>query len=79
MSNLFTGDSLTILQSSAFTPYLKKVRTAIFSPPYYGIVEERKTMTEKGNLDHPVFKIVCLSDLWDSAKIVKVKKEKAKK
>jgi DNA modification methylase len=36
MSNLFTGDSLTILQSSAFTPYLKKVRTAIFSPPYYG-------------------------------------------
>ena len=32
-----------------------------------GIVEERKTMTEKGNLDHPVFKIVCLTDLYENA------------
>ena len=32
-----------------------------------GIVEERKIMTEKGNLDHPVFKIVCLSDLYENA------------
>ena len=32
-----------------------------------GIVEERKTMTEKGNLDHPVFKIVCLTDLYKNA------------
>ena len=32
-----------------------------------GIVEERKTMTEKGNLDHPVFKIVCLTDLYKKA------------
>lgn len=40
------------------------------------IVEERKIMTEKEKLDHPVFKIVCLSDLWDRAKIVKVKKGK---
>ena len=43
------------------------------------IVEERKIMTERGNLDHPVFKIVCLSDLWDRAKTVKNKKGKAKK
>ena len=32
-----------------------------------GIVEERKTMTEKGNLEHPVFKIVCLTDLYENA------------
>ena len=32
-----------------------------------GIVEERETMTEKGNLDHPVFKIVCLTDLYENA------------
>ena len=32
-----------------------------------GIVEERKIQTEKGNLDHPVFKIVCLTDLYENA------------
>ena len=36
-----------------------------------GIFEERKIMTEKGNLDHPVFKIVCLTDLYEKAVTVK--------
>ena len=32
-----------------------------------GIFDERKIMTEKGNLGHPVFKIVCLTDLYKKA------------
>jgi hypothetical protein len=46
-----------------------------------GILQERETMTERGNLNHPVFKITCLSDLYENAEIVKdkVKKEKVKK
>lgn len=32
-----------------------------------GIFDERKIMTEKGNLAHPVFKIVCLTDLYENA------------
>lgn len=29
-----------------------------------GVSQERVTMTEKGNLEHPVFRIVCLEDLF---------------
>ena len=32
-----------------------------------GIVEERKTRSKKGNLNHPVFTIVCLTDLYEKA------------
>ena len=47
-----------------------------------GIFDERKIMTEKGNFEHPVFKIVCLTDLYENAvkcktpKLINLKGEK---
>ena len=72
-------EKLVLANSESFTVKLKAMAGNAFSVLVEldnvletwihldGIVEERKTMTEKGNLDHPVFKIVCLTDLYKNA------------
>ncbi len=72
-------EKLVLANSESFTVKLKAMAGNAFSVLVEldnvletwihldGIVEERKTMTEKGNLDHPVFKIVCLTDLYKKA------------
>ena len=72
-------EKLVLANSESFTVKLKAMAGNAFSVLVEldnvletwihldGIVEERKTMTEKGNLEHPVFKIVCLTDLYKKA------------
>ena len=72
-------EKLVLSNSQSFTVKLKSMEGNAFSVLVEmdnvletwihldGIVEERKIMTEKANLDHPVFKIVCLTDLYKNA------------
>ena len=72
-------EKLVLSNSGSFTVKLKSMTENAFSILVEldnvletwihldGIVEERKIMTEKGNFEHPVFKIVCLTDLYENA------------
>lgn len=72
-------EKLVLSNSESFTVKLKSMEGNAFSVLVEldniletwihidGIFDERKIMTEKGNLAHPVFKIVCLTDLYKNA------------
>ena len=44
----------------------KDTKEADFWTHIDGIAEERELFQKSGNLDHPVFRIVCMSDLYEN-------------